>query len=108
MGVFGITAQEREIFNQLNQKLDHIIMKQSEATSKLESALQTFKKAKDEIMAELDKLRASDPDLSPEGTAAVQNLGNIAQAFDAIIADQQPEEESKAGKTTVRDHRYEK
>ena len=103
MNIFGVD-RAKDYFNTLNQKLDQIIVKQSELAGSLEKVSTQLSKAKDEIMAELDKLRSSDPDLSPEGVEAVQKLGNIAQALDDVIKDQPaPEQEGK-----VRDHRYEK
>lgn len=90
MSLFG---HQRD-FQIINQKLntliilsEKLIMKQSELAAKLEEVSTQLHKAKEEIMAELDALRASDPDLSPEGVAAVQKLGNIAQALDDVIAD---------------------
>lgn len=92
MSLFGSNDGHvmRNYFNQINNKLDKIIMKQSELAANLEGVSSQLSKAKDEILAELDKLRASDPDLSPEGIAAVQKLGNIAQALDDVIADAPP------------------
>lgn len=80
-----------DYFRTINLKLDKLLMKQSELAAKLESVSSQLTKAKDEIMAELDALRAADPDLSEEGIAAVQKLANIAQALDNVIADVNPD-----------------
>lgn len=93
MSLFGPTLQDfRAELAILNLKLEKILMKQSELAAALEAVKNQLSKAKDEILAEIEKLKSSDPDISPEGVAAIENLQAIGQALDDVVADVPPVE----------------
>ena len=49
-----------------------------------------LEKAQAEILKALDAIQAADPDLSPEGLAAVERLREVAEALDAVVEDEAP------------------
>lgn len=100
MSMFGGGPSKNEVhnyFQTINQKLDRIldnqkkiIMKQSELAAALTSVKDQLTKAKDEILAKIAALQTSDPDISPEGQAALDSLKAIAQALDDVVEDVPP------------------
>lgn len=71
----------------INQKLDTLTMKVSEAVEAFKQVGNTLEKASTEIKAKLEELSNSDPDISEEGKAAVERVKTIAEALDAIVPD---------------------
>lgn len=65
-------------------------MKLSEALTAIGELETSLDEASTEILAELEKLRTTDPDLSPEGTALVERAKAKAKALADIIPNEPP------------------
>jgi len=87
MSMFGPSSSD---FKTLNLKLDKLIMKVSELAAVLEAVRSQIKKASTEIMAKIEALSSSDPDLSPEALAALSDIKASAKALDDIVPDAVP------------------
>ena len=74
----------------INKQLENINVKLSELATSLNEVGDKLDKAKAEILAQIEKLEAADPDLSPEGQAAVERLREVAEALDAVVEDEAP------------------
>ena len=74
--------------DEISEQLEQINVKLSELSGHLNEVGDKLEKAQAEILAALDKLASSDPDLSPEGQAAVERVKAIAEALDAVIPDE--------------------
>ena len=70
-----------------SEQLEVITLKLSELTGHLNEVGDKLEKAQAEILAALEKLGSSDPDLSSEGQAAVDRVRAIAEALDAVVPD---------------------
>lgn len=65
-------------------------MKLSEALAAVGELETSLDEASKEILAELEKLRTTDPDLSPEGTALIDRVKVKAKALADIIPNEPP------------------
>ncbi len=74
----------------INQKLDTIIMKLSEAETIIVEGAKKLGEAQTEILAKIAELEAADPDISPEGTAALESIRSIATALADIVPNPPP------------------
>lgn len=81
-----------EALANINTKLDHITMKLSELPALVTTINTKLDEAKNEILAEIAKLKTTDPDISPEGQAALDSLtaranalGDISPALPPVI-----------------------
>ena len=81
-----------EALAQINTKLDTIVMKLSEAEQIIVEGAKKLGEAQTEILAKLAELEATDPDISPEGTAAVESIRTIATALADIVPNTPPVE----------------
>jgi hypothetical protein len=61
--------------------------KLSEVAAAIAAVNAKLNKASTEIVTLIESLRASDPDLSPEGNAALAELQSIAQRLDDVVPD---------------------
>lgn len=68
----------------INLKLDEILMKQSEFNAKVLELAPKFERIGGEIKEEIRKLRESDPDISPEGQAALSKMEAVGTALDEL------------------------
>ena len=73
-----------ETVTQIHQQLAILIMKLSELPALLSTVNTKLDEAKTEILAEIAKLKASDPDISPEGLAALDALSARASSLGDI------------------------
>lgn len=84
-------ASPRDVARIVNQLIQKTIMpKVSEIDETVNAISDTLDKVRVEFLSELEKLRNSDPDISPEGAAALTRLASIAAALDAIVPDAVP------------------
>lgn len=72
---------------QTKQLLEEINMKLSELPAALASLKTQLTKAKDEIVNKIAAIEVSDPDLSTEGSSALDELRQLAQDLDNINPD---------------------
>lgn len=66
-------------------KLERTVMKVSEATAAFIEVKDALVEASDELLALIEKLKESDPDISPEGAAAVEKSLSIARALKDVV-----------------------
>ena len=71
----------------LLEQLEQINMKASEVPAALASLKTQLTKAKDEIINKIAALEVADPDLSNEGSTALDELRQLAQDLDNINPD---------------------
>lgn len=64
-----------------------ILMKESEAVAAINRIGDQLEKVATEITKEIANLKSSDPDLTPQGDAAIERLQRLADAVDAIVPD---------------------
>ena len=69
----------------INLKLDAIIMKLSEALTVLSAAKTKLDEASTEILAKLEELKSTDPDISPEGVVTINGIASIATALSDVV-----------------------
>ncbi len=81
----------------INQNLSQLNMKVSEALAALAGAKAELTKASAEILAKIEELKSSDPDISPEGQATVEGIVSIGQALDNIVPDPAPTPDAGPG-----------
>lgn len=74
----------------ITQKLESIDMKVSELVPALNQLGDKLDQAKAELVALIDQLRQSDPDLSPEGASALARISSIVDALDALTPNETP------------------
>ena len=82
-----LRSETREGFAQVKKQLKETHMKLSDLSGSLNQVGDQLEKAQAEILDALEKLAASDPDISPEGQAAIDRLKSAAQRLDDIIPD---------------------
>jgi septal ring factor EnvC (AmiA/AmiB activator) len=78
---------------EITQKIDTLDMKVSELVPSLNALGDKLDQAKAELVALIDQLRQSDPDLSPEGAAALARISQITDALDALTPEPPPVEQ---------------
>ena len=76
-----------EELSHIRQQLNQLEMKQSELAATLNTVKDTLSKAKTEILAKIEALSSSDPDISPEGQQAIEQLKAVATALDDVVPD---------------------
>jgi hypothetical protein len=77
----------KDSIDALNKKLDRTNMTAQELTDALNSAGDQLEKAKGEILAEIEKIKAGTSELTPEQQASVQRIVAIAQSLDDVVPD---------------------
>lgn len=93
LGLNEIRKELSEIskkLDKINNQLGTITLTTEELTQALTEAGDKLDKAKAEILAEIEKIKAGGA-LTPEAQAAVERLKTIAQALDDIVPDVEPE-----------------
>ncbi len=79
-----------ETLSHIVSQLNKFDMKLSEALAALSTIKDTLAKAKGEILSKIEALNSTDPDISPEGQATIDQLKAVADALDAIVPDVTP------------------
>lgn len=74
----------------INTNLTDILMKLSEALELLKGAKEKLAEGKTEILAKLEELKNTDPDLSPEGAAIIGEIADIATALADVVPNTPP------------------
>ena len=80
-----------DILSAIKHQLNSIEMKVSELAATLNTVKDTLSKAKAEILAKIEALSSSDPDISPEGQQAIEQLKAVATALDDVVPDATPD-----------------
>ena len=83
---FRVIVEYRDAEN-LNNKLDQILMKVSESLAILKEASVKLKEAAQEINEKLSDLTSTDPDISPEGQQIIQDIKESAKALADVVPD---------------------
>jgi len=81
--VFGI----KQLTKAIERHTDIMATKLSELAGVLTGIDDTLDKAKTEIVNIIAELRKTDPDISPEGQAALDRLSTLAKALDDVVPD---------------------
>ncbi len=80
-------ADATAVLAQININLKELNMKVSEALAALKDAKAELSKASTEILAKIEALQSSDPDISAEGQETVDGIVKIAKALDDVVPD---------------------
>src|SRR4029077_14575482 len=92
--IFKIPSNRLDELNdhldEVTKTLESIEMKVSDLFPALNQLGDRLETAKAELVALIDQLRQSDPDLSPEGASALARISAITEALDALTPNEPP------------------